>query len=253
MNNDKQTVALFVTCLVDSMRPATGFAAVSLIEAAGFRAVVPDNQTCCGQPAYNAGDRQDARGAARRMLEIFAGFDYVVAPSGSCAGMVRKHYPALFAGQPEEEAAKALSAKTFELCEFLHAHGGRPLARAWDDGPVVYHDSCAARREMNSVEQPRALLSQIPGLELVEMSDTEACCGFGGLFSIKLPEISDHMVTLKAQDIAASGAKVLTGPDMGWLLNIAGKLRRLGLDIRAFHIAEVLAGMTGAGIGEDAA
>ncbi len=251
MNTSEKTVALFVTCLVDAMRPSTGFAARALIEAAGFRVTVPQGQTCCGQPAFNAGDEADARALARRMLEIFAPFDYVVAPSGSCAGMVRAHYPELFAGQPEEEAARALSAKTFELCEFLHAHGGKPLTRRWDMGPVVYHDSCSARREMGVVEQPRALLAQIPGLELVEMEDAEACCGFGGLFSVKLPEISGHMARLKAEDARNSGAAVLTGPDMGCLLNIAGRMRRLGISMKVFHIAEVLAGTAGPGLGED--
>ncbi len=246
----KPEVALFVTCLVDSMRPSIGFAAVALLEAAGFAVDVPAAQTCCGQPAWNAGDEEDARALGRRMLELFAPFEAVVAPSGSCAGMVRKHYPELFAGQPEEAAAISLAKKTFELCEFLHARGGRPLLKSWDGGALVYHDSCASLREIAAPEAPRALLGQIPGMELVEMADPRACCGFGGLFSIKLPEISGHMAAAKAADIAATGARVLAGPDMGCLLNIAGRLRREGRNVRVYHIAEVLAGMMGDGLGE---
>ena len=248
--HSKPEVALFVTCLVDSMRPSIGFAATALLEAAGFAVEVPTAQTCCGQPAWNAGDEQDARALGRRMLEIFAPFEAVVAPSGSCAGMVRKHYPELFAGQPEEEAAIALAGKTFELCEFLHARGGRPLLKSWDRGVLVYHDSCASLREIAAPEAPRALLGQIPGMELAEMADPQACCGFGGLFSIKLPEISGHMVAARTADIAATGAQVLAGPDMGCLLNIAGRLRREGRKVRVYHIAEVLAGMMGDGLGE---
>ncbi len=246
-------VALLATCLVDAMRPSAGFAAVRLLEHAGFRVVVPEGQTCCGQPAFNAGDAEDARAVARRMLDIFAPFDAVVAPSGSCAGMVRRHYPELFAGTPDEARAQALAEKTFELCEFLHIHDASPLLRRWESGPVAWHDSCSSRRELGMHEAPRALLRQIPGLELVELSDPEGCCGFGGLFSVKLPEISVRMATDKAEDVRNSGATTLVGPDMGCLMNIAGRMRRLGMDIRVLHVAELLAGMTGAGIGEDAA
>ncbi len=247
------TVALFATCLVDTMRPSAGFAAVRLLEHAGFRVEVPEGQTCCGQPAFNAGDEEDARDVARRMLDIFTPFDAVVAPSGSCAGMVRRHYPELFAGTPDEVRARALAEKTFELCEFLHAHDVPPLLRRWEGGPVAWHDSCSLRRELGIHEAPRALLRRIPGLELVELSDPEACCGFGGLFSVKLPEISVRMATDKAQDVRAAGAATLVGPDMGCLMNIAGRMSRLGMDIRVLHVAELLAGMTGPGIGEDAA
>ncbi len=247
------TVALFVTCLVDAMRPSVGFASVRLLEHAGFRVVVPEGQTCCGQPAFNAGDEEDARSVARRMLDIFAPFDAVVAPSGSCAGMVRRHYPELFAGTPDEARVRALAEKTFELCEFLHAHDAAPLQRRWEGGPVAWHDSCSARRELGIHEAPRALLRRIPGLELVELADPEACCGFGGLFSVKLPEISVRMATDKAQDVRNSGATTLVGPDMGCLMNIAGRMSRLGMSIRVLHVAELLAGMTGSGIGENAA
>ncbi len=248
-----ETVALFVTCLVDAIRPSVGFAAVRLLEHAGFRVEVPDGQTCCGQPAFNAGDEEDTRSVARRMLEIFAPFDAVVAPSGSCAGMVRRHYPELFAGTPDETRARSLAAKTFELCEFLHMHDASPLLRRWEGGPVAWHDSCSSRRELGIHEAPRALLRRIPGLRLVELSDPEGCCGFGGLFSVKLPEISARMATDKAEDVRNSGAATLVGPDMGCLMNIAGCMSRLGMDIRVLHVAELLAGMTGSGIGEDVA
>jgi len=226
-------VALFTTCLVDTMRPSAGFASVRLLEHAGFRVEVPEGQTCCGQPAFNAGDEEDA--------------------SGSCAGMVRRHYPELFAGTPDEARARALADRTFELCEFLHAHDAAPLLRKWEGGPVAWHDSCSSRRELGIHEAPRALLRRIPGLELVELSDPEACCGFGGLFSVKLPEISVRMATDKARDVRDSGATTLVGPDMGCLMNIAGRMSRLGMDIRVLHVAELLAGMTGSGIGESAA
>ena len=246
-----ENVALFITCMVDVMRPQVGFAAVRLLEAAGFRVHVPAGQTCCGQPAWNAGDDGDARALARRMVEIFAPFDHVVAPSASCAAMVRVHYPQLFAGQPEEAAARDLAARTFELAGFLHAHGARPLAGRWRHGAVAYHDSCSALRQLKVREAPRALLRSIEGLELVELADAESCCGFGGLFSVKLPEVSGRMAELKARDVAQSGARVLTGPDMGCLMNIAGRMKRLGIGVRVFHIAEVLAGVSGAAIGED--
>ena len=251
-------VALFVTCLIDAMRPQAGLAAARLIEAAGFAVEAPGAQTCCGQPAFNTGDLRDAQALARRMIALFAPHDFVVAPSGSCAGMVRKHYPELFApGTTEHKEAVRLAEKTFELTEFLAAHGGGPLADEWTEGPVVWHDSCACLRELGVREQPRGLLEQIPGLEIVAMEEAESCCGFGGLFSVKLPEVSDRMVTRKVEYAAATGAKTLVGPDMGCLMNIAGKVRRLGLKMKVRHVAEVLAGVSGpaigAGEGEDEA
>ncbi len=250
--NNSGRVALFTTCVVDAMRPQTGFAAVRLLEAAGFGVDAPAGQTCCGQPAHNAGDAETAKALARRMIALFRDYDYVVAPSGSCAGMVRRHYPELFAPQePECEAARALAEKTFELTQFLFAHGGRPLLRRWTGGPVAWHDSCSCLRGLGVRDEPRALLRRIPGLEIVEMDDAESCCGFGGLFSVKLPEVSGHMARRKVENIVATGAETLIGPDMGCLLNIAGMMRRMGVRMKVYHVAEVLAGTMGAGLGEE--
>lgn len=238
-------VGLFVTCLVDLMRPAVGFAAVKLLEDAGCEVAVPAAQTCCGQPAYNSGDSGDAAEIARQVIDAFEDFDYVVVPSGSCAGTIKVHYPEMFAGEPDMlERADRLAARTFELTTFLHEvlKGGN--IRQQYRGVATYHDSCSGLRELGVKTQPRALLSGIAGLELREMRTTETCCGFGGLFCVKYPEISEKMVDAKADDIIATGADTLLGGDLGCLLNMAGRLHRRDSKIKVRHIAEVLAGMT---------
>ena len=247
-------VGLFVTCLVDLFRPAIGFAAVRLLEQAGCTVEVPRLQTCCGQPAYNSGDRADARAIAGRVIEAFDGFDHVVAPSGSCAGMIRVHYPALLADDPVlAERARDLASRTWELTAFLVDVAGmtRPTARY--DGHVTYHDSCSGLRELGVKAQPRRLLAGVEGLRLTELSGPEICCGFGGTFCVKYPEISNKMAADKTADIAATGAPTLLSGDLGCLLNIAGKLQREGRPIAARHVAEILAGMAdGPAIGEPA-
>ncbi len=238
-------IGLFVTCLVDLMRPAVGFAAVKLLEDAGCEVTVPAAQTCCGQPAYNSGDSEDAAIIARQVIDAFEDFDYVVVPSGSCAGTIKVHYREMFAGEPDMLArADHLAARTYELTTFLHEilKGGN--IRQQYRGVVTYHDSCSGLRELGIKTQPRALLSGISGLELQEMSTTETCCGFGGLFCVKYPEISEKMVDAKADDIIATGADTLLGGDLGCLLNIAGRLHRRGSKIKVRHVAEVLTGMT---------
>ena len=237
-------VALLVTCLVDLFRPSVGFAAVALLEAAGCVVAVPRAQTCCGQPAYNSGDRADAKAIARQVIAVFAGYDYVVAPSGSCAGMVRLHYPALFADEPEMLAqAKELAGRTYELVSFLvDIRGMKTMAARWERS-ATYHDGCSGLRELGVKAQPRALLASVAGLRLSELPGAEVCCGFGGTFCVKYPEISDKMVSDKAVEIAATGADAVLAGDLGCLLNIAGKLSRLGIPVEARHIAEVLAGM----------
>ncbi len=246
-------VGLFVTCLVDLMRPSVGFAAVKLLEEAGCRVSVPRTQTCCGQPAYNSGDCAEAARIARQVVEAFEPFDYVVAPSGSCAGMLKRHYPALLAGgaiAPERVAAFA--AKVHELTAFLVDVLGVERINARHDGRVTYHDSCSCLRELGIREQPRRLLRSIKGLELVELARPEECCGFGGLFSVKYGAISNAIVARKAADITATGAPLVLAGDLGCLLNIKGKLRREGRAVSVRHIAEVLAGMTDApAIGEE--
>ncbi|HEY1258180.1 MAG TPA: (Fe-S)-binding protein [Stellaceae bacterium] len=240
-------VALFVTCLVDLFRPTVGFAAVELLERAGCVVEVPRAQTCCGQPAYNSGDRADAKAIALQVIAAFAGYDYVVAPSGSCAGMLRVHYPELFADEPAVlPRAQELAARSWELVSFLaDVCGMRAVAVRWDR-EVTYHDACSGLRELGVKDQPRRLLGAVGGLRLRELPGAETCCGFGGTFCVKYPEISDKIVTEKAADIVATGAEAVLAGDLGCLLNIAGRLRRDGKTVEVRHIAEVLAGMTGA-------
>jgi L-lactate dehydrogenase complex protein LldE len=236
-------VGLFVTCLVDFLRPSVGFAAVKLLEDSGCTVEVP-TQSCCGQPAFNSGDRATARAVAEQVIEAFAPYDYVVTPSGSCGGQLKTHYPELFAGdQTWEPRAKAFAAKTYELISFLVdvLHVKKIAARF--DGTVTYHDSCSGLRELGIHAQPRALLAGVEGLTLKEMRDADICCGFGGTFCVKYPDISNVIVGKKAKAISDSGAGTLLAGDMGCLLNMAGKLQREGRDIKVRHIAEVLAGM----------
>ena len=242
---DKPDVALFVTCLVDLFRPAVGFAAVRLLENAGCTVTVPRSQTCCGQPAYNSGDRADASEIARRTLPVLEPFDYVVAPSGSCAAMIRLHWPALLADDPAMAArAGVLAQKTFELVSFLTDVRGVESTGATCDATAAYHDSCAGLRELGIDEQPRRLLAGVSGLTVRELDGKQECCGFGGAFCVKYPEISDRMVSDKADDIEATGADMLLAGDLGCLMNMAGKLKRRGSAIKSRHVAEVLAGMT---------
>ena len=245
-------VALFVTCLVDLFRPSVGFAALKLLESAGCRVAVPEAQTCCGQPAFNAGDRRRARDVAARAIAAFEGYDYVVAPSGSCAAMIRCHFPDLFAAEPAMKArADALAARTWELVSFLTDVLDVGHVEARFDGAATYHDSCSGIRELGIRRQPRLLLATVAGLELRESAGAEVCCGFGGLFCVKYPAIADAMVQDKADAIAATGAATALAGDLGCLLHIAGKLSRAGSPIRVRHVAEVLAGMaSGPAIGE---
>jgi L-lactate dehydrogenase complex protein LldE len=238
-------VALFVTCLVDLFRPTVGFAAVKLLEEAGCTVEVPRAQTCCGQPAYNSGDRADAKAIAAQVLDAFAGYDHVVVPSGSCAGMIRVHYPELFADDPANlPRAQALAARSWELISFLVDVCGIEKVTAHWDREVTYHDACSGLRELGIKLQPRQLLASVAGLRLKELPGAEVCCGFGGTFCIKYPEISDKMATDKEADIVATGAEAVLSGDLGCLLNIAGKLFRQGRRIEVRHIAEVLAGLT---------
>ena len=238
-------VALLVTCLVDSWRPSVGFAAVKLLEESGCRVSVPAGQTCCGQPAYNSGDRADARAIARQVIDEFESFDYIVAPSGSCAGMVRRHYADLFDEDPLfAERARSLADKTWELVSFLTDVCGRETAPGKFIGCVTYHDGCSGLRELGIKDQPRGLLEAMPGLTLAEHDEAEVCCGFGGSFCIKYPDVSTAMVDAKIASIERSGAETVLAGDLGCLLNIAGRLSRRGSEIQVRHIAELLADMT---------
>jgi L-lactate dehydrogenase complex protein LldE len=246
-------IGLFVTCLVDLFRPRVGIAAVKLLEDAGCLVEAPRAQTCCGQPAYNSGDRKTAAAIARQVVDLFEGFDYVVAPSGSCAGMLRVHFPTLLANDAAyRDRAASLAAKSYELVAFLVDVLKQQRVAARFDGKVTYHDSCSGLRELGIKDQPRRLLASIEGLALRELPGAEVCCGFGGTFCIKYPEISDRLVDEKAQDIERSGAETILAGDLGCLLNMAGKLSRRGAAVKARHVAEVLAGMAeGPAIGEE--
>jgi L-lactate dehydrogenase complex protein LldE len=236
-------VGLLVTCLVDLMRPRIGFAALELLESTGCEVVVPVTQTCCGQPGWNSGDRASARALAEKLIAEFEGCDYVVAPSGSCSGMVKTHYRDLFPGEGAWlERAERLAARTWELADFLVSVVKIGKLPSKFTGTVTYHDSCSGLREMGVKQQPRALLSKLPGVELKEMKDCEVCCGFGGTFSVKFGAVSAAIADAKCAQIVASGADAVVLGDLGCMLNIEGRLRRRGdAATRVLHIAELLA------------
>ncbi|MCB1313387.1 MAG: (Fe-S)-binding protein, partial [Sedimentitalea sp.] len=243
----------FVTCLVDAIRPSIGFSAIQLLEEAGCRVEVPQAQTCCGQPALNSGDERDSAALARQTIAAFDGFDHVVVPSGSCAGTIVHGYPDLLAKDPAwAPRAQAMAAKTHEITSFLvdvmgfHPKGRRLAATA------TYHDSCAGLRELGIAAQPRALLAEVEGLEMRGLEGNDVCCGFGGTFCVKYSDISNAIVTEKAEAIERTGADLLLAGDLGCLMNMAGKLNRRGARTRCFHTIEVLAGRAdGPAIGEE--
>lgn len=237
-------VGLFVTCLADLFRPSAALAAVQLLARAGYEVQVPRAQTCCGQPAYNNGDRESALALALQTIGAFESFDYLVAPSGSCAGQIRIHYPRLFeSGSPDQARAQALAARAYELFDFLLNIAHFDVGNVSFPHVVAYHDSCSGLRELCVRDQPRRLLAGVQGLELRELDDAEACCGFGGTFCVKYPVISERLVDDKIAAIERSGAEYVLGGDLGCLMNIAGRLKRLGSPIQVLHAAEVLAGM----------
>lgn len=239
-------VALFVSCLVNVFRPSVAEAAVRLLEQAGCEVEVPMEQSCCGQPGYNAGAIAAARPLARSLIRCFEGYDYVVAPTGSCAGMIAVHYPRLLAEEPDwRRRAEALAAKTHELTYFLHTVMGWAPPASERAAGVTYHDSCAGLRELGIRAEPRALLSAA-GVPLLEMQHTEVCCGFGGTFCAKLPEISTAMADEKLAHAIESGAVTLTGGDLGCLLHLAGRATVTGVPLTFRHVAEVLADAPGA-------
>lgn len=235
-------VGLFVTCLVDLMRPRIGFAAIELLEAAGCDVTVPATQTCCGQPAWNSGDQQAAAKLARKVIAEFEACEYVVAPSGSCADHIRNEYPVIFADEPDWHArAVALASRVYELTDFLVNVARLDKLPGNFAGSITYHDSCTGLRSLGIKAQPRALLARLPRVELKEMNGAEECCGFGGTFSVKFGDVSAAIAERKCNAGLATGAQTIVGGDLGCLLNIEGKLRRLGDETtRVMHIAEVL-------------
>jgi L-lactate dehydrogenase complex protein LldE len=216
-------VALFVTCLADLMKPGVAFAAIRLLEHGGCTVEVPQTQTCCGQPAYNSGDRATALALAKKTLAEFESFDYVVAPSGSCGGMIRAHYPELFRDDPATlKRIEGLASRTYELTDFLVNVLKLDSVPGDFKGTVTYHDSCSGLRELGVKAQPRALLAKLPGVTLTEMNEAETCCGFGGTFSLKFGEVSTQLADNKCGHACATGADAIVGGDLGCLLNIEG-------------------------------
>ena len=250
MTDSPKRIALFVTCLVDLMRPEIGLAALKLLESAGCEVVVPEGQTCCGQPAYNGGDRRTAHQLAVRVIAQLQDFDYVVIPSGSCAGMIKVHYFELFANDPEMKRRMAdLEPRIYELTDFLHRVLKVKEVPGRLEGTVTLHDSCSGLRELGISEQPRALLAKIPGLKIKEMKDARACCGFGGAFSMKYGNVSAAIVDEKIHNVQATEAQAVVLGDLGCMLHIEGRLRRLGDErTQVLHVAQVLAGDIGQGI-----
>lgn len=237
-------VGLFVTCLVDAMRPGIGFATIKLLEDAGCTVEVPSAQTCCGQPGFNSGATKMARGIVEQVIEAFEGFDYVVVPSGSCAGMIKLHAAELFSDDVAwAKRHAAVAEKTYEITSFLADVMEYQPDNVTYEGVVTYHDSCSGLRELGVREQPRALLGAVGGLKMVPLEGAEACCGFGGTFCVKYPDISNAIVEDKTRCITRSGADTLLAGDLGCLMNMAGKLSREGNAVRVFHTVEVLAGM----------
>ncbi|TAM00157.1 MAG: (Fe-S)-binding protein [Paraburkholderia sp.] len=236
-------VGLFVTCLIDTMRPEIGFSALKLLEQAGCEVIVPPAQTCCGQPAYNSGERALARNLAEKTLREFEPFDYVVVPSGSCGGMIRVHYGDLFRDDPELMGRYGkLRERVYELTDFLVNVVKVSLPAGEFAGPVTYHDCCSGLRELGVKEQPRALLAQ-RGVEVREMTGCEHCCGFGGTFAVKYGAISTAIADEKCANVQASGTGAVVLGDLGCMLNIEGRLRRTGDSAtRVLHVAQVLAG-----------
>jgi L-lactate dehydrogenase complex protein LldE len=242
----KKRVGLFITCLADVMRPTIPLAAVELLEAAHFEVHVPMSQTCCGQPAYNSGDRRTALALAEKFLDEFEGFDYVVAPSGSCMGMIKTHYPEVLRDQPDLlRRLAALQPRLYELTDFLVNVAAISQVPGRYDGEVTYHDSCSGLRELGVKQQPRRLLALVAGLRLREMQQCEQCCGFGGTFAVKYGNVSAAIADDKCANIQACGARAVVLGDLGCMLQIEGRLRRRGdHSTQVLHIAEVLAGKT---------
>ena len=246
-------IGLLITCLADLLRPTTVLSTSRLLASVGCRVIVPSQQTCCGQPFYNGGDIVNARALARRTIAQFDAFDYIVAPSGSCIGMLKKHYPALFAGDPAwERRAKDFAARCFEITNFLvNVREPERLTMKTHDsdgasyGTVTYHDSCSGLRELGIHDQPRFLLERVMGIGIAEMPHSNVCCGFGGAFCIEYPALSTRIVSNKVANIETVGANTLLGGDLGCLFNIAGRLQRMQSPIKVYHVAEVLAGMSG--------
>jgi L-lactate dehydrogenase complex protein LldE len=236
-------VSLFVTCIIDQFFPQVGMAAVEVLERIGYEVDFPEEQTCCGQPAFNTGFRAEARQVARHFLDVFRDAEYIVVPSGSCTSMVTHHYEELFAKDPQRlEETRRIIPRIWELSKFLLEVARVEDVGARYDGAVTFHDSCHGLRDLGIKEGPRRLLSHVRGLELREMDIAEECCGFGGTFSVKFPDVSGGMARTKIESIVKTGAGAVVGVDSSCLMQLQGALSRAGLPVRTLHLAEVLAG-----------
>ncbi len=237
-------VGLFVTCLVDLFRPQIAIASTQLLRQAGCKIIVPTQQSCCGQPGYNSGDFASAKAVVRPLLDAFAEVDYLVTPSGSCAAMLRHHLIELFDQDNDIKKANELAAKSWELASFLTEIMDFTIPDTIHySGSYCYHDSCSGLRELDIKQAPRSLLNNINKLHLKEMNEPETCCGFGGTFCVKYPEVSDHMVSRKLADASFANTDLVLAGDLGCLLNMAGKASRQGSSQRFFHYVEILADM----------
>ena len=240
MQSTPRTVYFFGTCLIDALFPESGLAAIRLLQHQGIEVVFPQNQSCCGQPAYNSGFPEEARAVARQQMKVFSRNYPIVVPSGSCAGMMKHHYPELCAGTPDAERSKAFSERIFELTEFLVRVLNIRLKDRGTPTRVTWHSSCHAMREMGVTEDSKSLIRQLGNVELVELERETECCGFGGTFSVKQPRISAAMVQDKAQNVSKTGASVLLTGDCGCLMNITGAMEKMQLPVKGQHIAEFI-------------
>ncbi|MCL6443052.1 MAG: (Fe-S)-binding protein [Alicyclobacillus sp.] len=245
-------VSLFITCLVDNFYPNVGKAMVRILDEQGVAVDFPETQTCCGQPAFNSGYADEARAVARALLEAFEDAEYVVTPSGSCAGMIHHYYPALFQNHPKlAKRAQQLAAKTHEFSQFMvNVLGIQDLGARFPHA-VTYHPSCHGSRLLGIRDEPLALLSHVRDIRLIDLPYANDCCGFGGTFAVKMGDISAAMVGEKTEHVLETGAEVLVGTDMGCLMNIGGRLRRQGSSVRVMHLIELLyeGMMLGEGVG----
>ena len=234
------SVYYFGTCLVDLIYPQAGMAGIRLIQREGVEVIFPQKQTCCGQPAFNAGHQHEARAVAALQVELFPRDIPIIIPSGSCGGMIRKHYPGLFENHALQSDAESVARRTFELTEFLVHVLKIKLEDLGKPIKVTWHTSCHAKREMGIEDEPKQLLQQLKNVRLVELEREDECCGFGGTFAIKEPHISAAMVKDKIEDIRQTGAKCLLGADCGCLLNISGAMKHSGIQTDHQHIAEFI-------------
>jgi L-lactate dehydrogenase complex protein LldE len=235
-------VSLFVTCIVDQLFPQVGMAMAGILERLGYKVDFPERQTCCGQPAFNSGYLEEARQVARHFLETFRDAEYVVVPSGSCTAMIAHHYAELFRKEPRRlEETHRLEQRVWEFSKFLLEVAKVEDVGARYEAVATYHDSCHALRELSIKEGPRKLLANVRGLTLREMEPAEECCGFGGTFSVKFPEVSGGMVRAKLDAIRRTGAGVVVSVDSSCLMQIQGAISRAGMPVRTMHLAEVLA------------